>query len=253
MTSPSPELFYTGIVARAYGPLRSSPPDPRIYARFVKATGEPALELGCGDGDPLLDLVAAGLDVEGLDSSPDMVTRCRTAAAARGLEVVVHQQPMQAMDLGRRYRSIYLAGPTFNLLPDDEVAQLALHRIAAHLTPDGAALVPLFVPTATPPSHLGRAKSHTDADGTTYRVTALSEDRDEGSRLHITTLRYEMEADGHTTVDDRPWLVHWYTQAGFADLAEAAGLTVAAVLAPDGSAAGPEDLTFAFWLTRGPG
>ena len=31
--------------------------------------GEPALEIGCGDGDPLLDLVAAGLDVEGLDAA----------------------------------------------------------------------------------------------------------------------------------------------------------------------------------------
>ena len=252
MTSPSPELFYTGIVAQAYGPLRSTPPDPRIYTRFVRATGEPALELGCGDGDPLLDLVAHGLDVEGLDSSPDMVARCREAAAARGLDVVVHLQPMQSMDLGRRYRSIYLAGPTFNLLPDDEVALQALHRITAHLEPGGAALVPLFVPPITASDDLGRPRSHTADDGTTYRVTALREDRDDDARLLVTTLRYEAEAAGETTVDERPWLLHWYTQAGFTDLAEAAGLTVRALLAPDGRPATADDLVFAFVLTPAP-
>ncbi len=135
MKSLPPELFYTGIVAEVYGPLRSDPPDARIYAGFVRRVGEPALELGCGDGDPLLDLVAAGLDVEGLDSSPDMLGRCRTAAAARGLEVVLHEQAMQSMDLDRRYRSIYVAGPTFNLLPDDDVALQALRRVSAHLAP----------------------------------------------------------------------------------------------------------------------
>jgi trans-aconitate methyltransferase len=79
MTSPPPDLFYTGIVAQADAALRSAPPDPRIYLRFVKVTGEPALEIGCGDGDPLLNLVAAGLDVEGLDSSADMLACCRAA------------------------------------------------------------------------------------------------------------------------------------------------------------------------------
>jgi SAM-dependent methyltransferase len=250
MASLRPELFYTGIVARAYGPLRSAPPDPRIYAGFVEAIGEPALELGCGDGDPLLDLVAAGLDVEGLDSSPDMLARCRSAAAARGLDVVLHEQAMQSMDLGRRYRSIYLAGPTFNLLPDDDAALLALRGIAAHLAPGGAALVPLFIPSRTTPGDLGRARSHTTDDGTVLRVTALREDRDEDARLHVTTLRYEAESAGGTIVDERPWLLHWYSQAGFASLAGAAGLAVAAVLGPDGAPAGPDDRLFAFRLVH---
>ena len=51
----------------------------------------------------MLDLVAAGLVVDGLDSSSDMLRRCRRAAAARGLEVTLHQQTMEAMDLGTTY------------------------------------------------------------------------------------------------------------------------------------------------------
>ena len=142
--------FYTGLVARIYGPLRSAVPDHRPYRAFIAASGEPALELGCGDGDPILDLRARGVDVEGLDSSADMLEGCRRAAADRGLEVTLHHGLMETMDLGRRYRSIYLAGPTFNLLADDTAAAQALGRIHAHLEPGGSALIPLFVPELTP-------------------------------------------------------------------------------------------------------
>ena len=147
MDAVEPSLFYTGLVAELYGPLRSSgAPDPEPYARFVTRSGEPALELGCGDGEPLLDLRARGFDVEGLDASPDMLARCRIAAAERGLVVTLHEATIETMELARRYRSIYLAGATFSLLVDDDTAWRALARIRAHLEPDGSALIPLFIP-----------------------------------------------------------------------------------------------------------
>src|SRR5688572_32785020 len=121
-----PASFYTGIVADLYAPLKSRSQDPDPYARFIEASGQPALELGCGDGEPLLDLRRRDLDVDGVDSSADMLAICRRRAAADGLEVTVHHQAMESLDLPRRYRSIFLAGPTFNLLPDDETARAAL-------------------------------------------------------------------------------------------------------------------------------
>jgi trans-aconitate methyltransferase len=146
-----PSQFYTGLVAALYGHLRADgPPDAAPYARFIERSGQPALELGCGFGEPLLDLRAMGLEVEGLDSSHDMVTQCHANAAARGLDVVVHEQTIEAMSTGRKYRSIFLAGATFNLLPDDTSALQALVRIREHLAPDGSVLLPLFVPHPTP-------------------------------------------------------------------------------------------------------
>lgn len=249
--SVDPALFYTGIVADIYGPLRGDgPPDPAPYAAFVRRCGEPALELGCGDGDPLLDLRALGLEVDGLDSSPDMLDRCRTRAATRGVEVTLHCQPMQSMALPRRYRSVYIAGPTFNLLPDDDTARQALVAIAAHLADDGTALVPLFIPEPTDPAFFGRPRRHTTDAGVQMAFSALDETYDVERRTRITNVRYELTTEGVTTVDDRPWLLHWYTQDGFRAIAESAGLHVAAVRRTTGGPAEPDDTEFAFILTR---
>ncbi|MGW2161297.1 class I SAM-dependent methyltransferase [Nonomuraea sp. NPDC001699] len=118
-----PADFYTGIVAELYGPLKSFTQDPEPYAAFVERAGVPALELGCGDGDPLLELRHRGLEVDGVDSSADMLERLRRRAGEQGVTADLFHQRMESLDLPRRYRAIFLAGPTFTLLPDDATAR----------------------------------------------------------------------------------------------------------------------------------
>ncbi len=226
-----PSHFYTGLVAELYAPLRGHVyDDPEPWQRFIAEVGEPALELGCGDGDPLLALRQRGIDVEGVDSSPDMLERCRAAAAELGVSVTVHLQAMEDLALGRRYRSIFLAGPTFNLLPDDEVARRALEAIESHLTEDGRALVPLFRPAPTSPDRLGVARELRTDGGAVLRVTPIEERFDEVARTRTTWLRYERETlEGAVEQVERAWILHWYEPQGFAELAADAGLTIADV------------------------
>jgi SAM-dependent methyltransferase len=233
-----------------YGRFRSVPSDPEPYARFIATSGEPALELGCGDGEPLLELRRRGLDVEGLDSSPDMLDRCRLAAERLGLPVVLHHQPMQTMELARRYRSIFLAGPTFNLLPDDDTALRTLRAIAQHLDQDGMALIPLFIPTSTSVDQLGVSRTAFDTDNTSLRFTVVSELRDDATRRQISVLRYERILPERAVVEERPWLLHWYTQPGFTRLAIEAGLRTKAILNPEGGPANADEAAFSFWLER---
>ncbi|MCL2729684.1 MAG: class I SAM-dependent methyltransferase [Actinomycetia bacterium] len=221
--------FYTRIVAEVYGPLKAATQDAEPYAAFVEETGAPALELGCGVGDPLLDLRRRGLDVEGVDSSANMLERCRRRARKQRLRVVLHHQRMESLHLQRRYRAIFLAGPTFNLLPDDTTAVAALRGVRAHLAEAGTLLVSLFVPSPTPPEEIGQARIATADDGAELRVSVVSEERNETERTQTTVLRYERHVRGRSTVVDRPWVMHWYTPAGFEDLAAAAGLVLSAV------------------------
>lgn len=251
-TEPAaPSDFYTGLVAEMYGSLRSEVIDPEPYATFVARSGEPALELGCGDGDPILDLRTRGLDVEGLDSSADMLERCRLAAAERGLDVTLHHATFETMDLGRRYRSIYLAGATFNLLPDDASAERALERIAVHLEPGGSVLIPLFVPQRPGESTIGSAREHVTPVGSAMVVTVLDFRRDDAARRQTTRLRYEMtDADGAVRVVERDWLLHWIEQETFAEMAERAGLKTVRVFGADGTPTTTHDTAFTFVLER---
>lgn len=249
MSSVPPARFYTGLVSELYAPLRGNAPDPEPYARFVQRGGGTALELGCGDGDPLLELRRRGLEVEGLDASPDMLERCRRRAAAEGLDVTLHEATFEGMALGRRYRSIYLAGPSFNLLVDDEAAGAALTRIAAHLEPGGAALVPLFVPPPVPREEIGAPRRHERTDGAVLQVTTVAATRDEEARTQTCTLRYEVLGPDPKVLE-RPWVLHWHEQRSFAGLVRAAGLQVRAVVDRAGRPADPDDGDVTFLLAR---
>jgi len=212
-------------------------------------------ERRCGGGgceraatpDPILELRRRGLDVEGLDSSADMLDRCRQRAAALNLDVVLHQAAIENMDVGRRFRSIFLAGATFNLIVDDATAGRALERIASHLEPSGAALIPLFVPPPVPVSDIGRVSERAVDGGPTMRCTTVAAHRDDTERLQIATLRYErVEPDGATSTVERDWTLHWYTPPQFAELVGAAGLRPLRVVEADGSPAREGSSAFAF-------
>lgn len=240
--------FYTGLVAELYGPLKSHRQPAEPYASFIERSGQPALELGCGDGEPILELRRKGFDVDGVDSSADMLARCADKAAQEGLDLALHHQRMEELDLPRRYSSIFLAGPTFTLLPDDQSALRALHGVKRHLTDNGSALVPLFIPRQTPQDQFGREREAIADDGAVLRVSVLSEERDEGARTQQTVLRYEKHVNGDRIVEDRPWTLHWHTQTGFRELAESAGLTVSAVHDGEGRTAAPDATDFTFLL-----
>lgn len=225
-----PADFYSGIVVDAYSRLKSYRFEAQPYADFVRSHGEPALEIGCGDGEPMLDLCAAGLEVDGVDASLDMVARCRENAARRGLAVEVYHQRVEDLALARSYASIYFAGPTFNLLADDDTALRALCGILGHLAAGGTALVPLWIPDPTLAEELGVTRTAQDGTGGELRYMPLSEVYDAGSRTRTTTCRYERVTEAGTEVADREWIIHWHTPRSFRRLCADAGLDIAALV-----------------------
>lgn len=220
-----PADFYTGIVPTVYTALRSTHFGTDRYRAFVDEMGSPALELGSGDDGPFFDLAAEGFDITGVDASIDMVRRGRESLKARGLEQVIHHQRMEDLDLGRRFAAIYLAGPTFNLLADDETALRALRAITRHLLPAGAALVPLWVPSPTPPEQFGVVQT-AEVDAVEVRYVVESERFDTSTRTRVTSVRYELGSGADAVVEYRDWIIHWYDNDGFQRLAEQADLRV---------------------------
>ena len=220
-----PAEFYTGIVPEVYAALRSAHSGTDRYRALVEQSGSPALELGCGDDGPFFDLAGEGVDIEGVDSSSDMVRRGRERLRARGVDAPIHHQRMEDLRLPRRFATIYLAGPTFTLLPDDASARRALHAVAEHLRPDGTALVPLWTPPPTPRERLGAVQT-ARIGAAEARYTVESEDYDAALRTRTTSVRYELADEASTIVEHREWIIHWHEADDFQRLAADAGLSV---------------------------
>lgn len=237
-----PTLFYTGLVAQLYEPLVSYRATADDYAPFLDRSGAPALELCCGTGMPMLDLLARGYDVEGLDCSPDMLALCRETAARRGLHPVLYEQTMQAMQIGRRFRSIFLAGASFTLLGSDADACRALAQIHWHLTPGGTVLIPLSVPdsreSAAP---FGATREIRSDDGALLRVTVAETRIDRAQREVRTALRYErIPVSGDAECVDRMLVTRWWEQERFAAMLRDAGFDRIRFLALGGGRAAPD-------------
>ncbi len=196
----------------------------------------------------MLDLREQGLDVEGLDSSADMLDRFRVNAAARNLEVTLHHATFQSMSLGKQFRSIFLAGATFNLLPNDAAATSALSRIAEHLHPEGSALIPLFKPQAPAESDIGKITEQVARDGATVRVTVVDIERDESTRNQVTQLRYERVLGDDHEIAERSWLLHWFEIDQFEAMAAEAGLSTLSVRGGDGEPVTTHDTAYTFIL-----
>ncbi|MFI5307470.1 MAG: class I SAM-dependent methyltransferase [Polyangiales bacterium] len=241
----SPAHFYSGLIVDVYEALATVQARADSYAPFLQRSGTPALELGCGSGRPLLELLELGHAVEGLDASLDMLERCRAEAAARGLIPTLHHAEMQSFALARRYRSIFLAGASFTLLTTDDDARRALSCIHTHLEPGGSVLIPLEIPDIEQErSSLGRCREVTSAVQT-LRCTALALEVEADGRNLRKRLRYERTRRGQATeVVERDWQTRWWSQDQFREMLTAAGFGRVSFRGVDGGRADPDAQAF---------
>lgn len=139
---------YRGLMAQAWDVLRgdtSDWPDRAFYLARIREFGEPALDVGCGTGRLVLDYLAQGVDIDGVDNSVEMLEICRAKAAQLGLEPALFQQRMEDLDLPRRYRTICVSSSSFQLVLDPEDARRTLRRFREHLLEGGALVMPFLV------------------------------------------------------------------------------------------------------------
>lgn len=138
---------YKGLIAEAWDVLRgdtSGWADRSFYREIIRRSGEPVLDVGCGTGRLLLDYLSQGIDSDGVDNSPEMLTLCRRKADDMGLAPNLYEQYMETLDLPRHYRTILIPSSSLSLItcPSD-VAQ-ALQRVYDHLQPGGCVAAPLM-------------------------------------------------------------------------------------------------------------
>ncbi len=213
---------YDGLVAEAYDVWL--PPDGRyddrdLYRDLIRDGDGPALELGCGNGRLLVGYLADGLDVEGVDSSADMLTICRGHAQAAGRSVTLHHGDWTSLHLERQYATLYNPAGSFSLLDDEDDARAALRAWRSHLSPGGRLVIAMWTPEperegrTRPPWvwHVRRSATRA-ADGVTFMVHQAVRG-DHAAQVQHTLDRHEVwDADGVLrTTYLRRHRIRWWT------------------------------------------
>lgn len=145
----NPQTWHYGIVADWWSNFSDDFRQHEIpyYRAFLKDDGQPALDAGCGTGRLLIPFLEEGMDVDGCDVSADMIAICREKAASSGMTPNLYVQPMHALDLPRKYRTIFVCG-VWGLGSNRERDAQALTRLRDHLLPGGKLLIDVEVPYA---------------------------------------------------------------------------------------------------------
>ncbi len=257
----SDDYEYRGLIAEAWDLLRgdtSAWPDRAFYRALIDRRGGPVLDVGCGTGRLLLDYLADGVDIDGVDNSPDMLDLCRRRAAELSLDVAgrLFEQTMDRLDLSRTYGVILVPSSSFQLLTDPDAADAALRRFLTHLEPGGVLVISIMSkvwPGRRTPAHLQWtdwfkiAEKARPSDGLVIRRwTRAMYDLD--AQLEHEENRYQL-LDGETVVREelhaRSPALRWYSQAqaqaalqraGFGEVSATSGFTF--------DLAAPEDTTF---------
>jgi ubiquinone/menaquinone biosynthesis C-methylase UbiE len=222
---------YRGLKAEAWDLLRGDTsvwPDRAFYLAIIRKSGEPVLDVGCGTGRLLLDYMQQGVEIDGIDNSPEMLTLCREKAAALGLSPDLREQSMESLELPRRYRTIMVPSSSLQLVTDLIDAKQAMARLVAHLD-RGGTLVASFMkmrragqPNSFGWIPFGKAQR---SDGATIR-RFLRSDFDPQTQLERSEERFEVITDGTIVAQEiSTSTVREYTLDQSLDLYRDAGLT----------------------------
>ena len=227
-----PQYEYHGLMAQAWDLLRgdtSGWDDRAFYLRLIKEIGEPALDVGCGTGRLLLDYLSQGIEIEGVDVSPEMLAICRRKAEMSGLTPVLYEQDLSELELPRRYRTIIVPSSSIQLVLDDAAAKRAVRRLGEYLEPGGALVMPFMLLELEHRS----VKEAVRPDGGVIRRTSSSR-YDPATQLEDTDDLYEVIMDGERVASERRMrspATRGYTLDQARALYEQAGLEIERVVA----------------------
>jgi len=254
---------YRGFIASAWDLLRgdtSAWPDRPFYKDIILQNGQPALDIGCGTGRLLLDYLASGIDIDGVDNSPEMLAICAEKARKFSLHPTLFQQSMEALDLPRRYRTIMVPSSSFQLITDPNAATQAMRRFFHHLEPGGIVVMPFMILWQGPITNQVVAEDWAliaeqvrPEDGVLIRRWTRSTYH-HPQQLEDTEDRYEVVREGEIVASElysRAPATRWYTQKQAMHLYEETGFTNIRMLSEFSQVpASQEDTIFTILGTR---
>jgi SAM-dependent methyltransferase len=124
-------------------------PDPGLayWSSLAQEYGDPMLEIMCGTGAIAIPLAQQGHRVTGVDMAEPMLAEAERKIKAAGVTVEWVRADVRNLDLGQRFKFIYLPSNSITHLLTREDFEACLATVARHLDRDGRFSVTVFVPS----------------------------------------------------------------------------------------------------------
>lgn len=193
------------------------------YTGLLAGVSGRILEPAAGTGRILIPLLEAGHEVDGLDTSPQMLAVCRRHGRDRGLDPVLHEADMTTFVRPGAYQAVIIPAGSFELLDGTPAAQQALACFRESLAPGGRLLLdidpPQLIAGPEPVRHWRR-------DHYLWALQVMDAWYDSAANQTTRLLRYEKWQDGALVATELQWfrLQHWSLRE-FEGLLAGAGFT----------------------------
>lgn len=189
--------------------------DVPFYRELARRAGGPILELMCGSGRLLLPLAHLGLQLTGIDISPELLAlaRDRVDDAGLGDRVMLHQADVRDAVPDGPFSMAIVALNSFMHLADSDDQLATLRNVHAALQEDGILVLDLFNPD---PRELGRHngeivldKTFRLADGTTVQKFVVQTVNFATQTNYVTFVYDELETRGYVRRRALPFPMRW--------------------------------------------
>lgn len=185
--------YYSKLSTEVYGvdkPIGTSFGDVEFYLDRLAGINGRILEPATGTGRMLVPLLENNLNVDGFDSSPEMLEMCRKNCEERGLRPNLFEADMLTFSLGTEYEAIVVPAGTFLLLHEREASFKALKNFHQHLKPGGKLIMDLYLPTD---NEVGNStlRSWEIEDGEVITLETTTKEIDHINQFSVAHNRYE--------------------------------------------------------------
>lgn len=150
------DMLYGNVASSHYGDLE-------WYDALATHTGPRILDAGCGSGRVALALKRPGRDICAIDASAEMLQQAYNKASANpsaDCRIVLSPQRLESFRFDSQFDLILLTYYSFSSLLHPEQRLACLKQVAAHLAPEGRAVLHLPAPELlrreVPPEELRR-------------------------------------------------------------------------------------------------
>lgn len=198
-------------------PVGGKYPDVPYFIQHLSKIGGRILEGMVGTGRLLIPLLEAGLNVEGIDASPDMLAACKQNCATRGLNPILYEGSIETLNIPGKFSAIVVTLGSFMLLGNRIAAIAALQAFARHLEPNGRIFIDLALPVGSfKTENTVKQREPIQCLDNSVIVMQTSSWIDWIKQVEHTLIRYEKWKDGKMIDTELQHLpLHWFGREEF--------------------------------------